>query len=81
MNDNDRKREIGNELALHVRNFLEEVDKLCERFGLSISHEDCQGGFIIEPYYKANIEWLKQASVCAPEMDGYKRPKMEDPLW
>jgi hypothetical protein len=42
--------------------FLEEVEAVCQKHGLSIAHEDRQGGFIIEPYDAGNLEWLKAAS-------------------
>lgn len=38
--------------------FFEEINYICKKFNLSISHEDGQGGFIIEKYDKSNIEWL-----------------------
>lgn len=43
--------------------FLEELDNLCKAHGISISHEDRQGGFILEPYAPDLSEWMSQASV------------------
>jgi hypothetical protein len=41
--------------------FFKEIDEVCRKHDLSISHEDYQGAFIIEKYSKHNIEWLKDA--------------------
>ena len=43
-----------------VINFLNEIDNICKKYNLSISHEDGHGGFIIEKYYSFNIRWLKE---------------------
>jgi hypothetical protein len=40
---------------------------VCRRHGLSLSHEDCHGAFIVENYSKDNIEWLKDARNEAAE--------------
>lgn len=42
-----------------VKNFLNEIDNICKKYNLSISHEDCHGAFIIERYDNFNIRWLK----------------------
>lgn len=49
-----------------MKNFIEEIDLVCKKYNLSISHEDEHGRFIIEDYYESNIEWL-----CAA-YKGYK---------
>ena len=33
---------------------------------MSLSHEDCQGAFIIDEYDKDNVEWVKSA------LDGFE---------
>jgi hypothetical protein len=45
-----------------IDEFLEQLQILCKEHGLSISHEDSQGAFIIEGYDKDNIEWIKLAN-------------------
>ena len=43
--------------------FLEEILAVCARHGLSISHEDGHGAFIIEPFSENNKEWLENAMI------------------
>ena len=43
--------------------FIEEIDAVCKKYNLSISHEDGHGGFEIEEYDPYNIEWLKRAGI------------------
>lgn len=40
---------------------LNEIVKVCEEHGFSLSHEDTHGTFIVEKYDKDNIQWLMQA--------------------
>lgn len=35
--------------------FLLAIEKVEREFGLTISHEDCHGGFLIEPLIEYNI--------------------------
>lgn len=44
-----------------MKNFLDEIHSVCKRHGLSISHEDGHGSFIIENYDERNIDWLFDA--------------------
>lgn len=44
-----------------MRDFINEVIELMKKYNLSISHEDCHGGFIIERYDEYNVEWFKDA--------------------
>lgn len=44
-----------------VKEFLSDITSVCKNHGLSISHEDYQGAFIVENYKENNIEWLKAA--------------------
>ena len=44
-----------------MRDFINEVIELMKKYNLSISHEDCHGGFIIERYDEYNIKWFKDA--------------------
>lgn len=49
------------EMPERMKVFLEEIDSVCKRHGLSISHEDYHGAFIIEEYDEGNIKWLSHA--------------------
>ena len=49
-----------------IKNFMKEYEELCIRHGMSLSHEDCQGAFIIDEYDKDNVEWVKSA------LDGFE---------
>jgi hypothetical protein len=45
--------------------FKEEVLALCKKYGLSIGHEDTQGGFIlINSYDEHFMEWFMDAYVA-----------------
>lgn len=48
---------------IYVEKYLEEIDEISKKYGLSISHEDGQGAFIIEKYDKLNIKWLNDCSL------------------
>ena len=41
--------------------FIEDVIEVYKKHGLSISHEDGHGAFLIEPISVHNIEWLRDA--------------------
>ena len=43
--------------------FLKELFELYEKHNMSISHEDCHGGFEIDALDDYNQEWIKEASV------------------
>ncbi|MEW5958068.1 MAG: hypothetical protein AB1801_10115 [Chloroflexota bacterium] len=46
-----------------VDKFLQEITSVCKKYGLSISHEDTHGAFVIEAYNEANIDWLVSALI------------------
>lgn len=50
-----------------VKQFLEEVLAVCRAHGMSLSHEDGHGAFLIEPFSEFNAGWLMDAFV-APEL-------------
>jgi hypothetical protein len=41
--------------------FFDEIESICKKYNMSISHEDTHGLFEIEEYSESNIEWLRQA--------------------
>lgn len=43
--------------------FMEEIEEICKKYDLSISHEDGHGAFEIDSFNQDNIEWLKAAHI------------------
>ena len=43
--------------------FIEEIETICKKYNLSISHEDGHGAFEIDKFSQDNIDWLKSAHV------------------
>lgn len=58
--------------------FLDEVLAVCAKHGISISHEDGHGGFIIDEASIGNEEWLNAAAV-SPELAKSLRRKKVSP--
>ena len=52
-----------------MESFLKDIDAVCRKHRLSISHEDGQGSFVIEAYKSSNIDWLYNASKCYRKED------------
>lgn len=46
-----------------VKNFFKEYEELCKKYNLSLSVEDYEGSFILEPYSENNINWVKWAYI------------------
>jgi hypothetical protein len=47
--------------------FLSDLDSLCRMHGLSLAHEDGQGGFIITAFREPLLRWLMAAQVRSVE--------------
>ena len=43
--------------------FFDEIEAVCRKYELSISHEDGQGAFLIEPFNEDNIKWFREAGI------------------
>lgn len=41
--------------------FIRQYEELCIKTGITISHEDTQGSFILDSFNSEDIEWLKDA--------------------
>jgi hypothetical protein len=54
---------IGYVNAPKVDAFLDEIAKVCRKHGLSISHEDGHGSFVIEAFHNDLEEWLRDAAI------------------
>lgn len=57
------------EMPEEMKAFIEEIDSVCKKHNLSISHEDRHGKFLIERYDKYYIDWLYEASKCYEDTD------------
>ena len=42
-----------------AREFINAVIALEREYGLTLSHEDVHGAFLIEPFSELNVEWLR----------------------
>ena len=64
-----------------VNNFFKEYEELCKKYNLSLSQENREGIFFLEPYNENNISWVKCAYIkeykgyikCVDEEDELKR--------
>ena len=46
-----------------IAEFLKNIENLCKKYDISISHEDNHGAFILEEYDETNIKWLKNSHI------------------
>ena len=46
-----------------VDSFLNEIVDVCKKHGLSISHEDGHGAFMVVPLSPHCVEWIKQSLI------------------
>jgi hypothetical protein len=51
----------------YVEAFLDEIESVCRKHGMSISHTDSQGSFLIVPFSPPYVEWLRDATLHIPE--------------
>lgn len=58
----NNKYRYGDERSEKAIAFLAAIEKVCQEFKMSLSHQDHHGGFEIEPYSKRHMDWLKGAS-------------------
>ena len=64
-----------------IEAFLNDIEEVCKKHGLSISHEDCHGGFEIENFNIANIDWIRRASMnITTDTVPYEEPKTKSEL-
>lgn len=53
--------ESTQEVVPEVDAFLDEIEVVCRKHGMSISHEDGHGAFIVERFHEFFVEWLRNA--------------------
>lgn len=61
----DALRILRMDVPHHIKCFYRELIALYKKYGISISHEDSQGGFIIENYNEHNVDWIIDADIKA----------------
>jgi hypothetical protein len=44
-----------------LKAFFDDIEIVCRHHGLSLSHEDHQGGFIVMPFEEGLLRWLRAA--------------------
>lgn len=44
-----------------MESFLKDIVAVYKKYGLSLSHEDCHGAFIVEEFDEHNVKWLYEA--------------------
>lgn len=52
--------------------FLAEIEKLCRKFNISISHEDQHGAFLLTELDEDYLDWLKGADYGRYEKNAQK---------
>lgn len=55
--------------SVEIDLFIAEITDVCKKHGMSISHEDSHGAFIIDGYMESNIKWLQYA-IASDEVAG-----------
>ncbi|NCU28734.1 MAG: hypothetical protein EOM85_03650 [Candidatus Moranbacteria bacterium] len=53
-----------------IEKFFIEYEELCRKYGISLSHEDCCGSFIVEEFSTDNISWVKDACIKVDNVNG-----------
>jgi len=43
--------------------FLDDYEALCIKHGVCLSHEDCQGAFLLVPFDDEFIIWVREARI------------------
>lgn len=68
--DRNKRRDI--EAPINIKKFINEIATVCQKYNLSISHEDSHGAFIITKYDDFYIKWLKDFIIDLPEENEVK---------
>lgn len=55
------KVKYANNRCKRVKDFIKEINQICQKHQLSISHEDQQGGFEITDYDECFTVWFSMA--------------------
>ena len=52
------------DMPKELSNFYSEIEQVCRKYNMSISHEDGHGSFLIERFDEFNMKWLREANKC-----------------
>lgn len=44
-----------------IDRFLDEIERVCRKHGLSIGHEDAEGAFTVGEFNKDALDWIREA--------------------
>ena len=50
----------------NIKQFMQELETLCRKYDMSISHEDTHGAFVIESFSEEYMTWFKSAYTALP---------------
>ena len=64
--------EIKDRKEVKTEEFFNEIESVCRKYNVSISHEDGHGSFIIELFDDRNIQWLKESILEKDVYDIFK---------
>ena len=62
-----------------ARKIIDIVIALGKYYGVSLSHEDGHGAFLIEPFSEKNANWLRAARCAQPVADATPQDLPETP--
>lgn len=61
-----------------VQAFIEDIIEVCKKHGMSISHQDGHGSFIINEYNETNSTWLRQPVLREPQVGDVYSDEVRD---
>ena len=64
--------ELDSREEVATEGFFDELESVCRKYNVSISHEDQHGGFILETFDEDNLEWIKAAALSKNVYNEFK---------
>ena len=68
---------INDRVDIKSEEFFNEIETVCRKYGVSISHEDGHGAFIIQPFEKFYTQWLMDASFTKEAYEIFLKQQQE----
>ena len=50
-------------MKINQEAFMDDIEQVCRKHGVSISHEDEHGSFVLEPFSEEGMTWLRDAYI------------------